>query len=492
MARTPGNGVPVRRLLCVSACALGYGLTDAVFFTFLLQVLLLAGASRILAFMGIAAGAALSMIGAPLAAVLSTSINKRASITFGMLYFGAASCVALSYIFSKYALQIEVPTRLFRVYIGIALAGLYRAFVQASPIVPCVMDAAKTRGNDEKFPVRRDISLSCFYLLYRVGLVAASLAIAVQPRRTLDAVFPIMLIAAMMSLVLCAVSTFSFPREEKYREKETTDLESASDTSFDSESESTVGNSVDEAKKINAAKNSELPPVRSRFKEHIEASLFKADKRLLACYVSILFYGVAFGQLGAVTSCFFNKVIFNVDESSWRGVRWASYVALIGRGLSFILDAILPSLVFRKGARKFTMTIAWTFGAFIGSGIFFALVFVKDRWAGLILFSALDITSSTNNLFTLLSCGSLVLPKYRATSFSIRAGALNLGVLIGAAMGGFIAEKGGWRWVMMQSAVSCLASGFAAGFAGSVDRADYAGVAANANALLKYIFKKEQ
>lgn len=186
---------------------------------------------------------------------------------------------------------------------------------------------------------------------------------------------------------------------------------------------------------------------------------------------------------------YFDTMNFCEDET---GVRWAAYAALIGCVLSFILDAILPGLVFGKNARKLTMTVAWSCSAFFGTAVFFGLVFVNARWSALFLFSVLDITTSTNNLFTLLTCGSLVLPEHRGTAFSIRAGMLNLGVLIGLSFGGFIVELSGWQGTMLHSGVTCFASGLAAAFAGSVEKTDYEGVASNANALFKYAFDDEE
>lgn len=135
----------------------------------------------------------------------------------------------------------------------------------------------------------------------------------------------------------------------------------------------------------------------------------------------------------------------------------------------------------------FCRTVAWACGAFFGSLLFFVLMFVTTKWPAMFIFSALYLTTSTHNLFSLLCCGSLVLPKYRGTSFSVRAGALNLGILVGTMLAGFITGTDGWRWVMFHSSNACFASGLAAAFSGSVKQEDYAGVAANSNALWKYL-----
>jgi len=175
MGALPGGGVSIWRLAALNMCALGFGLTDGIFFIFLMQTLRVAGLSRQLSFTGLAVGGAFSIIAAPIAAVASTSINRRMTITYSMLLFGAFCTAGLGLLFSKYATDLEIASKKqWRAYAAIVLAGLYRASVQSSPVVPCIMDGAATRGSQEFFPIRRDISLSFFYIEYRVGLLPAT------------------------------------------------------------------------------------------------------------------------------------------------------------------------------------------------------------------------------------------------------------------------------------------------------------------------------
>lgn len=484
MGRTPGGGVSLWRLAAVNACALGFGLTDGVFFVFILSTLMSLSKSRFLAFCGLALGGLLAAIAAPIAAVASTTIDRRAMITHSMLLAGAFCCVGIAYVFSPYVHDNDFPMKDWRSYAGIALAGLYRAFVQASPVVPNIMDGAATRGDPEAFPIRRDLSLSLFYLLQRIGAVTTSLIIALLPVRHISNIFPIMTASACASVLLTIISTIAFPREGSSNQPLTrgNDEESA-----DSESEFSfnVAEIFEEATK---PKNPALEPFRYRFADHMNNALFKADKCLLACYVEILYYGIAFGSLFSITSCFFNDR-FGVPQGSIEGTKWASYVALIGRGIGLVIDASLPTLVFRTGARKFTMTVAWAQGSFFGAIIFFALIWIRHLNAHICLaaISLLYVTTSTHNLFSLLSCGSLVLPKYRATSFAVRASIHNIGIFIGTLVSGYITMAGNWGWVFLYCSTACGASAFAAAFAGSIEREEYAGVAANANPLAKYL-----
>ena len=487
MGRTPGGGVSLWRLAAINACSLGFGLTDGVFFVFILSILMSLAKSRFLAFSSLALGGLLAAIAAPIAAVASTTIDRRATITFLMLLTGAFSCAGIAYIFSPYARDSFFPVKEWRTYVGITLAGLYRACVQASPVVPCIMDGAATRGDSESFPLRRDLSLSFFYLFYRVGAFATSLIIALLPARYVTNVFPIMSAAAAASVMLTTLSTIAFPREGSARQPPARDEEATADTS---EFSSGVAEIFDAA---NNPRNAGVESFRHRFADHLRNAIFKADKRLLACYVEILYYGIAFGSLFSITSCFFNDK-FKVPQGSIKGTKWASYVALIGRGIGLALDASLPTLVFRRGAHKFSMTVAWGQGSFFGACLFLGLVWLRDLSAqvAVVAISLLYVTTSTHNLFSLLSCGSLVLPKYRATSFAVRASIHNIGILIGTLISGYITTAGNWGWVFLYCSTACAASGFAAAFAGSVERKEYAGVAANANPLVKYLAKRKK
>lgn len=479
MGRTPGGGPSVFRLYAVNAFALGTGLTDGVFMIFIMQTIAKVGGSNLKAFGALAFGGLIAMIIAPMASVGSTSANKRAKITFAMLSFSAFCIAGIAIIYSPYAVGWVTNIEDWRLFSGMALAALYMAFKQASPAVPCVMDAAKTRGDEANYPLRRDISLSMFYLNNRVGLIASSVAVATLPTNYLENLFPIMVVAACLSVVLTILSMVSFPFE--------VEVKVLPDASHMDPDAIVIAETLKEA---------EIPkpllPFRSRVREHMNAALFQADKRLLACYSELIYYGIAFGQLGYTVPCFFNEVVFKNATGNPQGFRWAAYTGLVGQGISLIFDAILPRLVFRPNAKKFTMTTVWSSGAFFGSALFILMMFIKNPWGSLVVFASMDITKGTHSLFSLLCCGSFVEPKYRGTSFSVRAGALNLGILIGTFFAGFLADTGGWTWVMFHSATACATSAFFAAFAGSVEREDYAGVAANMNTLFKYLFQKRR
>jgi len=399
MGALPGGGVSIWRLAALNMCALGFGLTDGIFFIFLMQTLRVAGLSRQLSFTGLAVGGAFSIIAAPIAAVASTSINRRMTITYSMLLFGAFCTAGLGLLFSKYATDLEIASKKqWRAYAAIVLAGLYRASVQSSPVVPCIMDGAATRGSQEFFPIRRDISLSFFYIEYRVGLFASSLAVALLPTNIVTNLFPIMMTASLISLFITAIAAISFPKEipEPPMYVEDVELNTSS------------GDSIFSTKAVESAvKAQPIDPFWTRFKDHMTNSLFRADKRLLASYVETIYYGISFGALGGITACFFEDVVLGNAQNpgTASAFRLAAYVGLLGIGIGLMVDGSLPTLVFRDRAKKFTMTVAWANGLFLGSALFFAMIFVRGKWASLIIFSSLNIASSTHNLFSLLLAG---------------------------------------------------------------------------------------
>lgn len=461
MGLTPGGGLPFWRLALVSSGALGFGLTDAVFVTFVVQSLLSGGASPLLALLSVSLGGLLSVFLAPLCAVLSTTVDRRTVVSFATLYIAALACVGLAFVFSPLAVPSATAKPVWRIAAGVGLSSVYRASVQSSPIVPTVMNAALVRGSSVDYPARRDISLSFFYIAYRLGFVAVAATIAMLPDRELASLFRIMLASAGLSLASLTVAVRAMPRE----------LPDG----------------------MQAADGPPPQTMREAFREQLDVGLLKADRRLLTTYVELMFYGVAFGQVGAVTASFFNDIVFNLDPMAASGLKWSALSMLIGFGVNIVLDALLPLIVFRATARRLKMKAAWAGGAFVGAALFVGLYFVQASLAALLLFSGLAVTTSTHNLFSLLSAGALIEPKFRAITFGVRAAAMSTGVFLGALAGGMVAGKAdGFRWIMVLSAAAVFLSGVAALFAGSVEKMKYAGVAANANPLISHVFGRRR
>lgn len=457
MAPTPGGGLPLIRLGLVASASLGTGLTDAVYVIFLLETLVKVRASRFFAFLPLAVGSAIAIVAAPTFAVLGNTINRRSKIAFTVLYVGAAASIALAFAFSRFTDAQNRTDPVWRKWAGIVLATVYRAATQSSPYVPTVENAARVQGNEAEFQLRSDLATSFLYLQYRIGFIASSLVISMLPNRSLNNVFPILLTTSLIMTAVITIAMIAMPREEESLQD---DME-----------------------------HSSPPPFRAMVKEHLDAGVLKADKRLISTYMETLFYGLAFGQLGSVTASFFNSDVFKSIPGNPDGIRWAAYTMLIAQGINLILDALLPILVFRENAGKFTMPVAWVGGALFGGVIFAILKFVTFQGTAIALFSALSITTSTHGLFSALSTGAYVEPKYRGTSFGARSAFMNIGILIGAIAGGILAQSTkAFEWIMVWSSVATFLSAIAAFLSGLLQAEQVQGITANANVLWKYLF----
>ena len=230
----------------------------------------------------------------------------------------------------------------------------------------------------------------------------------------------------------------------------------------------------------------------SRIRDHLSAALFESYIKLKACYIETIAFGIAFGQLAAVTTTFYNEIIFQAPPGTAAGLKWAAYSALLGRGVGFIIDSLIPVIAFSNSnnERKRGIDILWVGGSFLGCGIFVSLFFITNKNPALVLLGSTALVSSTHNLFSLLAAGSLVEPKYRATSFGVRAACLQIGLLIGSVAGEFIAQgKHGIQSVMLLSACTSFLAGIAAACLGSVEKPQFTGVATDANPLIKFALK---
>lgn len=448
MAPTPGGGLPLYRYFLLSAAVAGTGLQDACLLVFLIETLRKFNATRFVAFLPIALGGLISI---PFAAVMNSlgarGVRWRQTTAILCLYAAALFSIALAY-------SLRKGRGRYNLIYSISMATLYRACSQSSPIVPMLHDSARVFGSEVDTMRRRLIATSTIYVWYRLGFTVTAVVIAVSPSTMLDDLFYILISTAGGALVLTTISALS----------------THGDPTRDPQSSS-----------MHAS-------LRGSVKDHFNAAVFKADRRLLAAYIEMVAYGLAFGQLGSVTASFYNDQVFKSQPGSVNALRWATFASLSFNAINYILDAILPIIVFRMNARKFSMPVAWVGGALIGTGVFIGLKFAVFRVQALLLFSALALTTSTHNLFSLLAAGAYVEPRLRGTVFGVRAAAGSTGTFIGAFVGGAIAQAtNGFDWVMLFCAFGVCISGIAAAFGGTATEDAVDGVAVNANPLIKYL-----
>lgn len=172
-----------------------------------------------------------------------------------------------------------------KVAILVALAAIYRGAAQSAPIVPLCIDAASTKvkGDEEMSDARVSIGLSFFYLSYRLGFLISQTILAAMPKRNVDRLLPPFAGAALvfvLGIITTAMSMPSGPLDSDEKQKK------------------------DEEPSSDAQTGEPAPTPPSAFsvaKGDIKATLLDASTRLKFVYVETLFFGIAFGQLAAIT-----------------------------------------------------------------------------------------------------------------------------------------------------------------------------------------------
>ncbi len=447
-APTPGGGHCALRYGSVSLAGISIGLQDAVIFIYLVETLLRLGSSRVSAFLPFAIAGAVSIVSTPFINIFaSRGVRKRQCFSYTLLFIATGASIGLAYV-------LRLPDG--KVLPGIVLAAVNRVCVQSANFVPVLHDAAKVRGDEEGLVNRRAIATAWFYVTYRIGFIASSAVIAALPGKKLKDMFLHLLCASIAALFFLCASALSAPDWDEDKRPEPMDVE--------------------QQKK------------ESKLRDYLDRALLKADKRLHAMYIETFFHGIAFGLVAIVAASFFNDRVFEASPGFPKGYKWSAYSTLTGLAFSILLDAFLPLVTFAK----LNMTLFWVGGAIIGTVIFVYLRSVTFKITAMVLFGATSITKSTHNLFSFLVAAAYVEPKFRGTTFSIRAAAGSTGLAIGGLAGGFIAQEFGFNEVMLLCAVATGLSAVAALFGGNVFEEEIDGAAVNANALIKYIFGIER
>lgn len=162
----------------------------------------------------------------------------------------------------------------------VCLAAVYRGAAQSAPIVPLCIDAAssKVKGDERMSDARVSIGLSFFYLSYRLGFLISQTVLAALPKRDVDRLLPPFMASALVPVLGIVVTAMAMPSGRL---------------------------DVSEEQNEEEARAEEQPaPPPSAFSVamgDIDATLFKASTRLKFVYIETFLYGVAFGQLAAVT-----------------------------------------------------------------------------------------------------------------------------------------------------------------------------------------------
>jgi len=450
------------RLVFPSFFALGMGATDALFYVYLIDSIRNLGGKPLQGLGALAAGAAVSLILAPLtAAVSDLKLGGRKPLTLlfnlSSLLLAAAVGIIVGTAPGEAADGVrDLPGRA----AAVAIAGaVYRALTLSSPSVPTLIETS-LHGDAAGFPARRDAALSFFYIWTRVGLFGGSLVAFLMPSRTEPLWF--LVSAASIGVATLATSSGLVHRPP--------------------------------AKGPPPPGAEPPPPKPSVFGKMVsdqKKALLRTPPGLLQLYITCFLYGIAYGQFNAIVAPYYSQVIFSEPAGSTKTVRWTAMASLINIGVGLLTDALAPKAAKAVGPRASRWL--WPAVLLIGAGLFTGLVMAQEPPVAITLLSSHAIVIAGHSFFSLVGAGALVHPSLRATTFGARLASQIAGNVVGNLVAGYLGGRRdeGFRDVMALSAAVCVAAALAALAVGEFPPLERAkGVATNANVLVSYTFGK--
>lgn len=510
----------LRRLFLPSVFAIGTGATDGLLYVYLLESIRSLGGSSMMGLGSLAAGAAASLVIAPLAAAVSDiklggrkvcssllcpclgCLCQRGQLACGGVYqalgppanvqcflfyspcavvvcfrqclwdpqpltlvFNLTSLLAAAAVAIIVGTAPDPPGFGFRDLPGRAAAvavmgAVYRALTLSSPSVPTLIETS-LHGEAAGFPVRRDVALSFFYIWTRMGTLAAAVTVFVVTRRQDPMWF--ILTAVGVGLITLAVSCGLVRRPPR---------------------------------KEPPPPGSPLPPRQSVFGKMVsdqKKALLHTPPGLLQLYVVCFLYGVAYGQFNAILGPYYSSSIFKEAAGTNRVVRWTALATFLNLGVGILVDAFSPKAAKAIGARASRWL--WPGSLLIGAGLFAGLAITSTPRVAVTLLSAHAIPIGATMYFSLVGAGAIVHPSLRATTFGARTAAMVAGNLVGSLVAGGLAQRRGegYRDVMTLSAATCVAAALVAAAVGEFPPLERAkGVATNANVLFGIVFGRRR
>lgn len=456
------------RLVLPSVFALGAGAVDAIFYVHFANVVRNMGGGWFVGLGALAAGAAASLLIAPLAAAVSDiklGGRKPLTLAFNLIALLAAAAVAIVVGTAPgEAGRRHLPGH----YTAVAtLGGLYRALTLSSPSVPTLIETS-LHGDAAGFPARRDASLSFFYVWTRVGLAAGIGSIYSFAGRDLPMWF--LLIACIVGVLTLATSAGLIRRPPA------------------------IEPPPPGAPPLPGAPPPPPPPsVIGKVLEDQSKALFKTPTGVHKLYVACFFYGVSYGQLAAITAPYYSTVIFKERAGTSRVVQWTGMVAGLNLIIGILIDGLAPKAALAIGARASRWL--WPLALLLGGGLFVGLSITSTPAVAFTLFTLQGIPIGAHSFFSLVGAGALVHPSLRATTFGARLAATVTGNLVGAVLAAFLSARWseGFREVMALCAAVNVAAALAALAVGEFPPLERAkGVATNANVLWSYAFARNR
>lgn len=453
----------LRRLFLPSIFAIGTGATDGLLYVYFLESIRSLGGSSMMGLGSLAAGAAASLVIAPLAAAVSDiklGGRKPLTLVFNLTSLLAAAAVAIILGTAPdppgFGSQ-DLPGRAAAVAV---LGAVYRALTLSSPSVPTLIETS-LHGEAAGFPARRDVALSFFYIWTRVGTLAAAITVFIVTRRQDPMWF--ILVAVGVGLMTLAVSCGLVRRPPR---------------------------------KEPPPPGSPLPPRQSVFGKMVsdqKKALLHTPPGLLQLYVVCFLYGVAYGQFNAILGPYYSSSIFKEAAGTNRVVRWTALATFLNLGVGVLVDAFSPKAAKAIGARASRWL--WPSSLLIGAGLFAGLAITSTPRVAVTLLSAHAIPIGATMYFSLVGAGAIVHPSLRATTFGARTAAMVAGNLVGSLVAGGLAQRRGegYRDVMTLSAATCVAAALVAAAVGEFPPLERAkGVATNANVLFGIVFGRRR
>lgn len=454
---------PARSPLLPVLFGAGVGLTDALFYTYLIGSIIGLGGTNLLGLGALAAGAGLGLLLAPFAAATSDVLmGGRRPAAVAMLAVAFVCAGAFAGVVGKFRPSTETARASKpRLVAAVLLAIAYRALTLAAPAVGATIEHAMV-GPPPAFPARRDAALATFYLTGRAGVLVGGIVILCVTDR--EQALPFVAAAAAAGLVTLGVSAATLRRPPPPPPSPPGNEDADGDGDADPPPPTSVAGKV---------------------KADVRGALVDTPPGLYAIYLTGTLYGVAYGQLAAVTAPYLAEVIFMEPVGSSEALEWTAKGFLIAWAVGLGVDAAVPSLADVVPSKNRWL---WPLSLLGGGGLFAGLAVAESADLAVALLGLHGIVTSSHAYYSAVVAAATVHPSLRAPTTAMRTATTQVGLLAGALLGGMLSARRdeGFRDVMGLSAGACCLAAVAAACVGAFPPlARVSGVPTNANVLLQ-------
>lgn len=441
----------------------GVGLTDALFYTYLVGSIIGLGGTNLLGLGALAAGAGLGLLLAPFAAATSdVRMGGRRPAVVAMLAVAFVCAGAFAGVVGKFRPSTEAARASKpRLVAAVLLATAYRALTLAAPAVGATIEHAMV-GPPAPFPIRRDAALATLYVTGRAGVLIGGIVILCVTDR--ERALPFVAAAAAAGLLTLSVSAMTLQRPPPPPPSPPADVDP------------------------NVDRDEDLPPpttVFAKVKADVKGALVNTPPGLYAIYLTGSLYGVAYGQLAAVTAPYLAEVIFMQPVGSSEALEWTAKGFLIAWAVGIGVDAAVPSLADLVPSHNRWL---WPLSLLGGGGLFAGLAVAESADLAVAMLGLHGIVTSSHAYYSTVVAAATVHPSLRAPTTAMRTATTQVGLLAGALLGGMLSARRdeGFRDVMALSAGACCLAAVAAACVGAFPPlARVSGVPTNANVLLQ-------